>query len=192
MGVRGGTSVAALVLHELELLLLLRLLVFLHQAAQEILIVTRCLGNIGRASRGRVELLGIMGSSVARITSELGEIAAETGATRRPDLDRVSCLMRLPRVWRSCRRVLHGGLVRGLRLFGCFRDIKVVLILPSGIRVLGRVQDLLLALELLLQHYLRLLLVGTRAAVLQGLRVATHAALAVSFVDCSRSAAIVL
>lgn len=38
----------------------------------------------------------------------------------------------------------------GLRLLGSFGNVKVMLILPAGIRVLRRVQDLLLALELLL------------------------------------------
>lgn len=80
----------------------------------------------------------------------------------------------------------------GLRLLRCFSDVKIVLILPSGIRVLGRVQDLLLALELLLEHYLRLLRVGTRAAILQGLRVAARAPLAISLVNCSRSASVIL
>ena len=82
----------------MELLLLLRLLVVLHQAAQEILIVARGLRNVGCAGRGGIELLGVVGSGVARIACELGEIAAEAGAACRADLDGVSCLMRLARV----------------------------------------------------------------------------------------------
>lgn len=52
LGVRARASIAALVLHKLELLLLLRLFVFLHQAAQEILVVAaRRLRDIARTSR---------------------------------------------------------------------------------------------------------------------------------------------
>lgn len=91
LGVRAWTYIAALVLH-VELLLLLGLLDFLHQVTQE-LVVSRCLGNIGRASRGAVELLRVKGPGVARVAGEFREMAAETGATCGADLDRVSGLM---------------------------------------------------------------------------------------------------
>ena len=133
-----------------------------------------------------------MGSGVARIAGELGEVAAEAGAACCADLDRVCGLMGLSRVRCARRCVLHRGLVRCLPLFSCVSDVEVVLIRPSSIRVLGRVQDLLLALELLLKHDLRLLLVGTCAAVLQGLGVAAGAPLAVTLVNGSRTAPIIL
>lgn len=80
----------------------------------------------------------------------------------------------------------------GLGLLRRLNNIKVMLILPTGIRVLSRVQDLLLSLQLLLQHYLSLLLIGAGASILQGLGVASGAPLAICFVNCSRSAAVVL
>lgn len=39
-------AIATFVLHELELLSLLRFLVFFHEAAEEILIISRRLGNV--------------------------------------------------------------------------------------------------------------------------------------------------
>ena len=100
--------------------------------------------------------------------------------------------MGLPGVGHAGRGVLHGRLMRSLPLLGRLNDIKVVLVLPSGIRVLCRVQNLLLSLQLLLEHYLGLLLVGTTTAVLQCLRVATRAPLTVSFVGSSGAAPVVL
>ena len=76
-------------------------------------------------------------------------------------------LMGLPGVGHASRGVLHRRLMRSLPLLGRLNDIKVVLILPTSIRILRRVQDLLLSLQLLLEHNLRLLLVGSTTAVLQ-------------------------
>lgn len=133
-----------------------------------------------------------MRSGVARVAGELGEVAAKACTTCRADLDRVSRLMRFTGVLCTCRRVLHGRLMRGLSLFGSFCNVKIVLILPAGIRVLRRVQDLLLALQLLLQHYLGLLLVRAGATVLQGLGVTSGATLRISFVNSPRATPIVL
>ena len=80
----------------------------------------------------------------------------------------------------------------GLGLLRRFNYIKTVLILAARVRVLRRVQDLLLPLKLLLEHYLGLLLTRTSAAVLQGLRVSSAAPLAVALLNGSRPAPIVL
>jgi len=101
-------------------------------------------------------------------------------------------LMGLPGVGHAGRGVLHGCLMRSLPLLGRLNDIEVVLVLPAGIRVLRRVQNLLLSLQLLLEHYLGLLLVGTTTASLESLRVATRTPLTVSFVTGPGAAPVVL
>lgn len=80
----------------------------------------------------------------------------------------------------------------GLGLLRRFNYIKAVLVLAARVRILRRVQDLLLPLKLLLEHYLGLLLTRTGAAVLQGLRVSSAASLTVALVNGSRPAPIVL
>lgn len=81
-------------------------------------------------------------------------------------------LLRLARISPHHRRsVLNRRLVRVLGLFRRIDNIKVVLVLPICIRIFSRMQDLFL-LQLLLQHYLCLRLIGVGASILQCLRIA--------------------
>jgi hypothetical protein len=82
--------------------------------------------------------------------------------------------------------------VRCLCFLGCFNNIKVVLVLSASTRVLRRVQDLLLSLQLLLKHDLSLLLVVARSSILQSLRVASCSAIALEILSRSSGAPVIL
>ena len=83
--------------------------------------------------------------------------------------------------------------MRCLCFLGGLHNIKIVLVLSTCIRVLRRVQNLLLiSLKLLLQHDLRLLLVVARTSILQSLRVTPGAAITFEILGCSRCAPVIL
>jgi hypothetical protein len=183
----------ALVLYELVLLLLVGLLVLLHQAAQEVLVITGTLWDLGCAGGGRVELLGVS-SSVAGSSCNFREVATDTGSARGPNFDCMGSLLRLTGVGHTGRGMLDRGLMGRLGLLGCLNNIKVMLIGPRGSRILRRMQNLLLPLQLLLEHDLGLLLIAScGCTILQRLRVSSCTPVAtVSLVDSSRPTSIIL
>lgn len=67
-----------------------------------------------------------------------------------------------------------------------------MLVLSASTRVLRRVQDLLLSLQLLLKHDLSLLLVVARSSILQSLRVTSCSAIALEILSRSSGAPVIL
>ena len=67
----GGSTISVLALEELQLLLVLRLLVLLHEALQVAVAVASRLGQVGVPSGGGAELLGVAWTCRARVAGHL-------------------------------------------------------------------------------------------------------------------------
>lgn len=188
LSINRRTALTLLILHQLKLLIQL----LVHQTSYESSLLGSCWLRYIHTIRWTIELLRVMWPSIAWCSCKLREVTANTSAASCSDLYWVRSLLWFPGIWCNGRSVLHRGLMRCLRFFGCLDDIKIVLVLSTGIRILGRVQNLLLSLKLLLQHDLRLLLVCARPGVLQGLRISASTSITLKSLRSSRRAPIIL
>lgn len=145
LSVHRWTALALLVLHQLKLLDLLRFLILFHQTSNECCIICALFISI-YASRRWIELLRVVRSCVTGCAREFRKIAANASTTCCANLDRVSSLLRLPGIRGNGWRMLHGCLMRCLRLLGRLDNVKVVLVLATSISVLRCVQNLFLTL----------------------------------------------
>ena len=188
LSINRRATFAFLILHQLKLLIQL----LIHQTSYESSLLISCRLRYIHTIRWTIELLRIMWPSIARCSSKFREVTTNTSTTCSSDLNWVCSLLWFPGIWCNGWSVLHRGLMRCLRFFSCLDDIKIVLILSAGIRILGRVQNLFLSLKLLLEHNLRLLLVCARPSVLQGLRVSASTSITLKSLRSSCRAPIIL
>lgn len=86
LGIHRRPTPAALILHKLELLRLLRFFIFFHQGAEEVFIVSRRFWNVDSCGRG-IEFLSVVRTGVRGCASIFGEVAAKAGTAGGANFD---------------------------------------------------------------------------------------------------------
>ena len=189
--VHGRARFTRLVLHDLELLSLMRFFIFLHQTSQKVFVITCRFRNIN-AGWWRIEFLSIVRPSITGSSSVLWKVTAKAGTACGSNLDGVSCLMRFSRVRRDSRCMLNGCLMCCLRFLCSLHNVEIVLVLSSGISIFCRVKYLLFSLKLLLKHNLSLWLTGGWASILKSLRITSDTSVVFEVVGSSGGTSIIL
>ena len=140
----------------------------------------------------RIEFLGIVRPCIVRSSRKLRKIAAKTGSTCRSNFNWMRCLLLFSRTGTShCRGMLNWSLMSVLGILRSINNIKVVLVLPTRIRILSRMKNLFL-LELLLKHDLCLWLVSCRPSILKCLWITSGGLIMLEVISGPGSTPIVL